>query len=58
MKNGDSPVIVEQTFNKDIDSVWKAITRIDQMRKWFFGNIPSFNAEVGFKTQYHHYFCW
>ena len=52
MKKNDDPVIVEQTFHASIDAVWKAITEIDQMRRWFFDNIPSFKPEVGFETQY------
>ena len=52
MKNNDEPIIVEQTFNVSIESVWDAITKIDQMRKWYFDNIPSFKPEVGFETQF------
>ena len=52
MRNNDEPVVVEQTFNTSIDTVWKSITEIDQMRQWFFENIPSFKAEVGFETQF------
>lgn len=44
----DEPIIVEQTFNTTIDSVWKAITEIKQMRQWYFENIPTFKPEVGF----------
>ncbi len=46
------PIIVEQYFKKDINVVWKAITELDQMTKWFFENIPDFKPEVGFKTQF------
>lgn len=52
MNKGDEPVVVEQAFNQDVDIVWKAITEIDRMRKWFFKNIPSFKPEVGFKTHF------
>jgi len=52
MRKGDDPIIVEQSFNTSIESVWKAITDIDQMRQWFFENIPSFKPEVGFETQF------
>lgn len=50
MKN--EPIIVEQTFNASVAKVWTAITDRDQMRKWFFENIDSFRAEVGFETQF------
>ena len=52
MKKEDEPVIVEQTYNASIDTVWSAITEIDQMRQWYFENIPSFKPEVGFETQF------
>lgn len=46
------PIIVEQHFEKTMNVVWKAITELDQMTKWFFENIPDFKPEVGFKTQF------
>ncbi|MGD2271739.1 MAG: SRPBCC domain-containing protein [Desulfobacterales bacterium] len=52
MRKGDDPIIVEQFFNTSIESVWKAITNVDQMRQWYFENIPSFKPEVGFETQF------
>ena len=52
MKASDDPVIVEQTFNKSPEKVWQAITEHDQMIQWYFDNIPSFKAEVGFETQF------
>jgi uncharacterized protein YndB with AHSA1/START domain len=52
MKKNEDPIIVEQTFNTSVDAVWNSITEIDQMRKWYFENIPSFKPEVGFETQF------
>ena len=52
MKKTDAPVIVEQMFNASIETVWKAVTDIDRMRQWYFENIPSFEPEVGFETQF------
>ena len=52
MRKGDEPIIVEQSFDASIESVWKAITDVDQMRQWFFENIRSFKPEVGFETQF------
>jgi len=52
MRKSDEPIIIEQTFNTSIETVWNAITEVDQMRKWFFDNIPSFKPEVGFETQF------
>jgi uncharacterized protein YndB with AHSA1/START domain len=52
MKASDTPIIVEQSFNSSIESVWKAITDIEQMRQWYFNNIPEFKPEAGFETQF------
>ena len=52
MRKGDPPIIVEQSFEASIDTVWSAITEVDQMRQWYFENIPAFKAEVGFETQF------
>lgn len=52
MNNDDKPIIVEQTYDSPIDTVWKAITEIDQMRQWFFGSIEDFKPEVGFETTF------
>ena len=52
MKITDSPVIVEQLFEKPVNLVWKAITELDQMLLWYFDTIPDFKAEVGFTTQF------
>ena len=52
MKTTDPPIIIEQLFNKPVDSVWQAITEHNQMIKWFFDNIPAFKPKVGFKTQF------
>lgn len=51
MKNPD-PIIVEQIYDASLDTVWKAITELDQMRQWYFPNIPGFQAEVGFETKF------
>ncbi|MFA7229219.1 MAG: SRPBCC domain-containing protein [Melioribacteraceae bacterium] len=52
MKTGDMPIIVEQTFNSTAESVWASITELEEMKKWYFENIPSFKPEVGFETQF------
>ncbi len=52
MSNIDEPIIVEQTYNTSIESLWKALTEIDRMQQWYFNNIPSFKPEVGFMTQF------
>lgn len=52
MKTNYNPIIVEQHFNQNSVTVWNAITQLNQMKQWFFENIPSFKAEVGFETQF------
>ena len=52
MKAGDDPIVVQETFNADVETVWKSITEIDLMRRWYFDNIPSFKPEVGFETRF------
>lgn len=52
MKRSDDPIIVEEHFQVDPASVWRAITELDQMRQWFFENIPDFNPQVGFTVEF------
>ena len=52
MKASEDPIVVEQTFDAVPEAVWKAITDIDQMRQWYFENIPDFKPEVGFETSF------
>lgn len=52
MSNNYEPIIVEQSYNASIEMVWAAITEIDQMRQWYFDNIPAFEAKVGFETEF------
>jgi uncharacterized protein YndB with AHSA1/START domain len=52
MTESSQPIIVEQDFDVSRETVWKAITDHEQMINWFFDNIPEFEAEVGFETQF------
>ena len=52
MKVNEAPVIVEKIFDAPVQSVWNAITVVDEMRAWYFDNIPAFEARVGFETQF------
>ena len=52
MKKNDDPIIVEQSFDATMETVWSAITEADQMRKWYFDAIPEFQPVVGFQTQF------
>ena len=50
MKKSDPPICVEHILNASVEEVWSSITELDQMIKWFFDNIPSFEPTVGFET--------
>ena len=50
MKIDEAPVIVEETFDVSAQAVWNAITVVEEMCKWYFDNIPSFEARTGFET--------
>ena len=52
MRADEAPVVVEESFDVSVETVWRAITEIDQMRQWYFENIPSFKPEVGFQTRF------
>ena len=52
MNSSDDPIIVEQIYNSSIHKVWNAITKLDQMKQWYFDNITSFSPVVGFETQF------
>ncbi len=52
MTINSEPIIVEEIFNTNTATLWKAITNVDEMRQWFFENIESFEAKIGFKTQF------
>jgi uncharacterized protein YndB with AHSA1/START domain len=52
MKHNEEPIVVEQMMDATAEAVWDAITQVDQMRRWYFDNIPSFKPEVGFETRF------
>lgn len=57
MTDRTEPVVAKQTYQGvSLEAVWRAITEVNQMTKWFFEPIEEFKAEVGFETQFniHH----
>ncbi|NNF22073.1 MAG: SRPBCC domain-containing protein [Saprospiraceae bacterium] len=52
MKRTDPPVVVTQEFQVSKEILWEVLVEPDEMRKWFFDNIPDFKPEVGFQTQF------
>jgi uncharacterized protein YndB with AHSA1/START domain len=52
MKKTDPPIIVEVNYSASVEKVWEAMTQSEKMIQWFFENIESFQAEVGFETSF------
>ena len=52
MKTTDDSIIFKRTYPKSISEVWIAISYLPKMHEWYFPEIPSFEARVGFKTQF------
>ncbi|MCI5107318.1 MAG: SRPBCC domain-containing protein [Pseudomonadales bacterium] len=52
MKINEEPVLVNVEFDAPIEKVWAALVEPEQMRQWFFDNIPDFKPEPGFKTEF------
>lgn len=52
MINKNEIIIVEKNIEFSKETVWNAITQIDQMKQWFFEQIESFEPIVGFKTSF------
>ena len=42
------PVIIEQVFDAPVARVWDALTKNEQMKKWYF-ELPDFQAVPGFE---------
>ena len=41
-------VVIERTFAAPVARVWKAITDVEEMRRWYF-DLEEFKPEVGFE---------
>jgi len=52
MLSTDPPIELSFHFDTELDTLWKSITELELMRQWFFAEIPSFKAEVGFETTF------
>ena len=52
MNSSGGAIVVEQSFDESIQSVWDSITKLDRMHQWFFENIPEFEPVVGFHTEF------
>ncbi|MCH7397817.1 SRPBCC domain-containing protein [Belliella sp. DSM 107340] len=52
MKKTDPPIVVEQTFEASISTVWTVITEVEYMKLWFFNSIKAFETKEGFETRF------
>lgn len=50
MKRTDKPIVVEQTYKVERQTVWKAITKPEELKQWLFNTIEEFEPRVGFET--------
>jgi len=48
---GNQLIVVEGIFNVPVSKVWNAITRKDEMKKWYF-DLYEFRPEPGFQFQF------
>ena len=44
-------IIIERTFNAPLARVWKALTDVEEMRRWYF-DLEEFKPEVGFEFEF------
>ena len=44
-------VFIERSFNAPVARVWKAITDVEEMRRWYF-DLKEFKPEVGFEFEF------
>ena len=50
------PIDIQSLYIDPVAKVWKAITVLEHMKRWYFDNIPDFRPEPGFTTRFniHH----
>ena len=44
-------IVIERTFNAPIAQVWKALTDVEDVRRWYF-DLKEFKPEVGFEFEF------
>ena len=50
-RNLTDAVVIERTFNAPVARVWKALTDVEEMRRWYF-DLKEFKPEVGFEFEF------
>ena len=48
----DNPLIKEFVFDASADQVWRALTDVDQLKKWYFPQIQKFEPVLNFKFEF------
>ena len=44
-------VVIERTFSAPPERIWKALTDVEEMRRWYF-DLKEFKPEVGFEFEF------
>jgi uncharacterized protein YndB with AHSA1/START domain len=44
-------IVIERTFKAPVAQVWKALTDVEEMRRWYF-DLKEFKPEVGFDFEF------
>lgn len=45
-------ILLQKTIPVSPNKIWKALTKLKQMQKWYFKEITDFRPEVGFETSF------
>ncbi len=48
----ERPIVVTETYGQPPERVWAAITDANEMRRWFFHEIETFEPTVGFESKF------
>ncbi len=49
--NLSDAVVIERTFNAPVTRVWKTLTDLEDMRRWYF-DLKEFRPELGFEFEF------
>lgn len=52
MKKTDPPIVVEAVLPVGQRAVWRALIDLDKMHRWYFENLPEFEAVEGFEVSF------
>jgi len=48
----NDPIIIKQSFDASVESVWSALTNLKEMQQWYFPQLTSFEPKIGFETRF------